>query len=117
MLVIALACLSANAAENVKHDGIWWNEKSGIFKEAFVVGYEEGSTHSRSQSKHADWGIERSHQLVDGLNAFYGDFRNLKIHVDNAIDYVNSQLNGKTDDDLAPELQRLRKNAADNGDK
>lgn len=117
LLAIALVCASAQAAETVKHDGSWWKEKSGIFKEAFVVGYEEGVAQSKSPTHYADWGIERSRQLVQGLNAFYDDFRNLKIHVDDAMLYVIKQASGKTDNELAPELQRLRTAAADAGEK
>ncbi len=113
--LIILVCVSAHAAENVKHDGSWWKEKSGIFKEAFIVGYEEGVAQSKSPSQYADWGTDRSRQIVEGLNVFYGDFRNLNIHVDDAMTYVISQLNGKSDNDLAPELQRLRSNAVSAG--
>jgi hypothetical protein len=111
MLVIVFVCASAYGAETVKHDGSWWKEKSGIFKEAFIVGYEEGVVQSKAPSQYA------SRQIVQGLNAFYDDFRNLNIHVDDAIPYVLKQLSGKTDNELAPELQHLRSAAADAGEK
>jgi hypothetical protein len=117
ILVIVLVCACAHAAENVKHDGSWWKEKSGIFKEAFIVGYEEGLAQSKSPAHYADWGTDRTRQIVEGLNVFYDDFRNLKIHVDDAMPYVLSQLSGKTDNDLVPELQRLRSTAAPIGEK
>src|SRR5215472_11231405 len=47
-------------------------------------------------------------QLQEGLDAFYGDFRNKAIDIGDAIWYVRDQLKGKTAAELEKELEEIR---------
>lgn len=48
-------------------------------------------------------------QFVDGVDAFYKDFRNRQIEVDSAIEYVRDQVKGKPPQELDSKLNMLRR--------
>jgi hypothetical protein len=115
ILAIAVMCTSAFAApksvsSNNGHDGVWWQSKSGLYKEAFIGGYKSGQASLQGgKSQFYDYSAG---QLVDGLDHFYRDFKNTNIHIDEGLLYVKDELEGKSDADLATELQNMRKAAA-----
>jgi hypothetical protein len=124
MLFAGLFCLSAlglrgqqpaapAGAGTSVHDGTWWKEKSTVFREAFIVGYKEGVEHATPGTKRSVWTTARAKPLMDGMNDFYKDFRNSNIYVDEAMGYVQDELQGTLSDDaLKAELQKLRQVAA-----
>ena len=103
--------LSANAQQPaVTHNGHWWNQKSQIYHEGFVIGYKEGM--HKILGHDSDLAKFGSTELVAGLDKFYKDFRNQTINVSEALPYVGDQLRGIADDKLAAELLKLRATAA-----
>jgi hypothetical protein len=102
-LAIAMPVLAQKAPE---HAGTWWKEKTDVYKEAFVSGYKTGSRH---QAGH-DTSLSKfgAKELTDGLNHFYGDFRNRNITINESIFYVADQLAGVPDDKLNAEILKLR---------
>jgi hypothetical protein len=48
-------------------------------------------------------------QYVGGLDAFYKDFRNMSIHVEDAMPYIRDQIKGDDKKELDIELSLLRK--------
>jgi hypothetical protein len=50
-------------------------------------------------------------QLVDGLDSFYGDFRNRRILVYSAVWLVLNEIAGTPQDELDKMIQSWRKNA------
>lgn len=95
---------------SVVHNGLWWEEKSGLFKEAFVGGYKAGSMHVAGHP--LDVNKFPATELIDGLDHFYKDFRNRSILVDDALSYVEDQMRGVPDDKLAAEVLKMRAAAA-----
>jgi len=93
----------------VGHDGTWWQSKSQPFKDGFIIGYKDGIKQTSSKTDALAVG---SAQMIDGLDHFYKDFRNVNVQAEDAMPYVSDELSGKSDDALAAELQTLRKNAA-----
>ena len=51
-------------------------------------------------------------QFVDGIDAFYKDFRNRQVEVDSAIEYVRDQIRGKPAPELDSKLNMWRRCAA-----
>jgi hypothetical protein len=96
------------------HNGIWWKEKSSIFKEAFLGGYKAGELHATGHA--TDVARFPVSELSDGVDTFYKDFRNRSIVVDDALNYIEDELRGMPDDKLATELQHLRQAAVPTGD-
>jgi hypothetical protein len=110
-VLFSATMLSAVAQQTpVVHNGHWWNEKSQVYHEAFVVGYKEGMhkvlAHDSELSKFG------STELVIGLDKFYKDFRNQNITISDSLPYVGDQLRGVPDDKLAAELLKMRASAA-----
>jgi hypothetical protein len=66
-------------------------------------------------SKLADYDQIRFGQIIAGLDEFYKDFRNMNIHVEEAIPFVRFQIRGRSDTELSSQLERLRKNASTAG--
>jgi len=118
-VILCVAFYSATAfaaphhvSQAVGHDGTWWQSKSPIFREGFISGYRSGFARAKPSGR-SDIASIKPDQMIDGLNTFYKDFRNMNVQVEDTMDYVKDELNGKSDADLATELQTLRKNAAD----
>jgi|SRR6185312_3117876 len=101
--------ISPNAPPAV-HNGLWWGEKSGTFKEAFLGGYKAGSMHVAGHP--LDVNKFPATELIDGLDHFYKDFRNRSILIDDALTYVEDQMRGVPDDKLAAEVLKMRAAAA-----
>jgi len=47
-------------------------------------------------------------ELREGLDTFYGDFRNKAVQINDALWYVRDQLEGKSSAELAKELEGIR---------
>jgi hypothetical protein len=105
-LFVAALTLSATAQKAPTHSGAWWKEKSQVFKEGFVGGYKSGAHHAAGK----DTPLSKfgAMELVDGVNKFYGDFRNRNIRIDDALEFVADQLAGVPDDKLNAEILKLR---------
>ena len=121
LCLVALCCAAAFArpmqshhsnpnGPPVVHNGLWWEEKSGLFKEAFVGGYKAGSMHVAGHP--LDVNKFPATLLIDGLDRFYKDFRNRSILIDDALSYVEDQMRGFPDDKLATEVLKMRAAAA-----
>ena len=95
------------------HNGLWWQSKSGLFRDGFMTGYKSGSEHASGHS--IDINKFPAIELIDGLDSFYKDFRNRNILVDDALTYVQDQLRGFPDDKLNAELLKMRAAAAPAG--
>ena len=59
--------------------------------------------------KLGDFSGIRFGQYTSGLDAFYKDFRNMSIHVEDAMPYVRDQIKGVDKKELETELDMLRK--------
>jgi hypothetical protein len=88
------------------HNGLWWQNKSELFRDGFMTGYKSGSAHAAGHA--LDVNEFPAIELIDGLNSFYKDFRNRNILVDDALIYVQDQLHGVPDDKLNAEVLKLR---------
>jgi len=106
VLLTAGMCATSMAAtpKTNGHNGVWWRQKSGLFKEAYIDGYSDGEKHD----DRAQYELEHVDQVIDGLNAFYRYASNRGIRVEDAMDYVYNQLQGAPETALATKLQMLR---------
>ena len=108
--IVVFEDLGCPACAPAVHNGLWWEEKSGLFKEAFVGGYKAGSMHVAGHP--LDVNKFPATELIDGLDHFYKDFRNRNILIDDALSYVEDQMRGVPDDKLAAEVLKMRAAAA-----
>jgi hypothetical protein len=92
------------------HNGLWWKDKSDLYREAFIGGYKAGAKHVAGHS--LDVNEFPATELIKGLNHFYTDFRNDNIYVDDALPYIAEELRGVSDDQLKAEILKLRAAAA-----
>jgi hypothetical protein len=122
-----LACLfavilfgSAFAAGQQKpatmHNGYWWKEKSDVYKEGFVTGYRDAVDHAATPKQQAELKGVGTQQLIDGMNGFYRDFRNVMILAEDAMTFVLDQARHVPDEKSELRLQRLREGAAGRGE-
>ncbi|SNS85095.1 hypothetical protein SAMN05421770_102576 [Granulicella rosea] len=91
------------------HNGSWWKNKSGAYRDGFVSGYKSGALHSTGHT--AMMNKLATADIVAGLDALYKDFRNRNITVEDALPYIADQLSGVPDDKLNAELLHLRQTA------
>jgi hypothetical protein len=115
-----LLCATAFAAPQHKshpaeaappiHNGIWWGNKSSLFRDGFITGYKSGSMHAAGHP--IDINAFPASELIDGVDSFYKDFRNRNILIDDALLYIVDQLRGVPDDKLKDELLKMRAAAA-----
>ena len=92
------------------HNGLWWQNKSTLFRDGFITGYKSGSAHAAGHP--IDITAFPASELIDGVDSFYKDFRNRNILVDDALLYIVDQLRGTPDDKLNAELLKMRAAAA-----
>ena len=84
----------------VMHNGYWWKDKSDEFKQGFVNGYKDAVNHSATAKQLAELRGVGTKQLVEGMDAFYHDFRNVMILVDDAMTFVLDQMRHIPDEKL-----------------
>ncbi len=109
------------AAAQSDFDGDYWKTKSSDAKLLYVVGFVDGRNLGINEAATAlqtDFGDSRLKslntritvgQLVDGLDDFYKDWRNTKIRIREALEYVTKEAQGKDGTKL---LLFLRQQAA-----
>lgn len=73
---------------------------------ALLLGNQTNDTNI-SLSRYAIFQITNG-QLVEGLNAFYGDFKNKQIKITDAVYVVKKQIKGASDEETEAVLQFLR---------
>jgi hypothetical protein len=103
-------------------DGDFWKTKSRDVKLVYVLGFVDGRNEGLNQAASAlgtsisDPKIAKLAsnttvgQIVDGLDEFYKDYRNGRILIRDAIEYVLMEANGEDGSDL---LKFTRKKAAE----
>ena len=96
LAVVMLGCGFAGAQEpkkpEVMHNGYWWKDKSDEFKQGFVNGYRDAVNHAATAKQQAELQGVGTKQLVDGMDSFYHDFRNIMFLVDDAMTIVLDQM-------------------------
>lgn len=131
---LALSAASQSDATKAR-DGYWWLDLSRSDKLVFVGGYVAGISraeklvriYTETETLKVANGANRDlilrnfdlyeisyGQFAEGLDAFYGDFRNKRILFDYAVVYVRDQVRGVPAKELEERVERMRKAAADN---
>ena len=95
----------------IMHNGYWWKDKSDEFKQGFVNGYKDATNHAATAKQVAELQGVGTKQLVDGMAAFYHDFRNIMFLVDDAMTIVLDQMRRVPDEKLEIRFERLRVDA------
>ncbi|MFC6644352.1 hypothetical protein ACFQBQ_01835 [Granulicella cerasi] len=108
--VLAVSSLAASAQTNPRHTGKWWLEKSNTYRSAYINGYQSGW--HRGLGKDTPLKPFGAQAVTDGLDKFYGDFKNRIILLDDAITYVTDELTGTPKEKLEAELLGFRNKAA-----
>jgi hypothetical protein len=133
-LVLALSiAATAFTQDNKRRDGNYWMAQSQLSKVSYVTGFFDGmalghnfsvwkSLYGKGNGDRAQagtWAVDRSDstkyfshvtagQLTAGLDAFYADFQNRRITVDNAVWLVVNQIPGTPTVD---EMMNFRRHA------
>ena len=116
LYVLVLLCASNGAlAENVREDGNWWRSFGRESHVPFIVGFfqgmalgkhfsyweyiEDGEAAQRTNASFRNYWDKfvagtNTAQMVDGLDNFYGDYRNRKILVQDAVWLVLNNVAG-----------------------
>jgi hypothetical protein len=114
------------------HDGFWWLEQSTVAKFGYISGYLDASDQalgiipalsqaakipqttefSKLLTTNLDFSNIAYGQFIEGLDKFFGDFRNKRIQVRDAISYVRSEVRGVDNKTLERNLSILRKSAS-----
>jgi hypothetical protein len=121
-------------AENDRRDGNFWLSLDAPAKLAYLVGFYDGMLLGKDFSY---WGLEKAaisvvgtqtvtsfnnmtakymanvttRQLADGLDAFYSEFRNRKILINNAVWLVANQIAGTPKATVDQMIETFRRNA------
>lgn len=141
--VLTLFLISASSMNGVEspptHNGYWWLRLNGAEKIMFVQGYVEGLSRAdklismylsvetlkihegANQEKIIDvfnfYRITYG-QFVDGLDAFYADFKNKRILFNYAVLYVRDEIRGVSKKELDDRIEGMRQGTMqDNYDK
>lgn len=104
LAMVLLGCGFTAAQEprkpEVMHNGYWWKDKSDEFKQGFVNGYRDAVNHAATAKQLAELQGVGTKQLVDGMDTFYHDFRNVMFLVDDAMTIVLDQMRRVPDEKL-----------------
>ena len=125
-------CCVGVSAQEVRHDGTWWNRQSAGFRLLYILGFMDGmDLGSRfsmpdgaegTRSSDATLDARRIYksrteryftnvtvgQISDGLDAFYRDYRNRSISLADGFEIVLRSIKGEDVDALT----RARRSAA-----
>jgi len=142
-LLCLLLLSSSAFAQNARtvEDGPWWRGLTRDFKLGYISGYARGTelaniantagcltlwsaskaiktAYSLEQWKTlclpvSDFDGVKMSQFLDGVDAFYSDFRNQQIEFGSALEYVRDEIKGKPRADLDANLSHLRRCYAD----
>lgn len=127
LFVTTLTVMGQSASD--ARNGYWWKSCTDGVKVGYVIGYVEGAqsssmqwkmyndisdkkmTQSTSNLAIRDEGFSgvKFGQYESGLDAFYQDFRNMSIHVEDAMPYVRDQIKGFDNNYLQTELNLIQK--------
>ena len=135
VLLVTVATSEAQQARN----GAAWKQMSESLKLGYVMGFIDAAAWASQNvdgalyvlksmspedrklvAKGKDvWNYQNISygQLVEGLNAFYGDYRNEAIKWDRGISYVRDEIHGDSKEFLEKELEFERKIAASDSTK
>ncbi|MGB8012606.1 MAG: hypothetical protein WCF68_13400 [Terriglobales bacterium] len=107
---LLLLCLPLNAQTDFEGD--FWKPKNQDVKLSYVFGFVDGRNHGINEAAEAigtkidDPRLsklasgETVAQIVDGVDEFYKDWRNRKVLLRDAMQYVLDEANGKDDSKL-----------------
>lgn len=138
LLVISLLfiCPPSSLAANDSRDGNWWREQDKILKLAYMTGFLDGihlgnnfamwdfmddpesesclKKVALSTSAYEDKYLLKVKvaQLVDGIDAFYSDYRNRSISLHNAVWLVLNEIGGTPKEKLDKMIEAFRRNAS-----
>lgn len=109
-VLLLLPCLPLHAQS--EFDGDFWIPKTRDLKLVYVVGFVDGRSHGINDAANA-LGVKiddprlsklasevTAGQIVDGVDDFYKDWRNRKIVLRHAMEYVLDEAQGKDDSKL-----------------
>jgi hypothetical protein len=125
-------------AQSHRRDGNWWKDLTPSGKLNYMVGFFDGTELGNSFSywgmakdsggktttclseavkSYQDYGAKyltnvTNDQIVDGLDAFYKDYRNRSIRVHDAVWLVANSIAGTPQNELDKMIESWRKNAA-----
>ena len=137
-LVVAFLGVYANSialSAADQRDGNWWRQQGYGVQLAYVTGFFDGMELGKNFScwnfindpskkrcleavinsfyeyLHKYFSNITNDQIVDGLNAFYEDFRNRKIRLDNGVWIVVNEIAGKSEKEMKKMIENWRRNA------
>lgn len=125
---------SASPAEKIRRDGNWWVNLTEFSKSFYILGFLDGMELGNDFSY---WGLETKDtlavmpkvikayvdyvdrytsnvtvgQITEGLDKFYGDFRNRSIATHGGVWIVLRQISGDSDAEIQKLIESWRKNA------
>jgi hypothetical protein len=132
LLFLAGACFAADVP---KYDAYWWAQQSDTFKLGWVIGYTSAKENdllfissscmgmkfaagdNKGPCEHPGMTMNFDNvtmgQFVEGIDAFYKDFRNKQLSVFQAIAYAKDQVQGLPQAELDKEVESWRRCNAD----
>jgi hypothetical protein len=136
-LLYSLLLVTSVAAADVRIDGNWWRDLPPQLKAIYLAGYTGGYAEAASSSidyvdvvaqgakdqkacapyfaavrgalVDSSVGGIKLGTLTDGLDSFYGDYRNRSIRVAHAVPFVVRAIKGESDESLRPSIEAARK--------
>jgi hypothetical protein len=132
IVVLILMLVSAHniAADNQVENGYWWLSKDDTAKVWWVSGYvsameranlmiRDSETMTKNKLTDKVTGLLMADELnfygvtfgqyIEGLDAFYQDYRNKRIQINSAIAYVRDDARGASKAEMEIRLENMRK--------
>jgi|SRR5579859_296646 len=137
VLLLLVCCAFGQSKDITDENGTDWHSSTQAFKIGYVEGYISAMTYaqinaaflcsfglnlkpdSEDSNKCGDYARSLYFakmtvgQIVDGMDAFYKDFRNIQYPMHAAIRMVRDEINGRPGDDIEKELTAWRQCRAD----
>jgi hypothetical protein len=139
VIVLAIALTVPTHAQEVqRRDGNWWRTIITATKQAYTIGIWDGLPlgerfsywNIRGKDGKQDNAVAvrviqsfeehekllsgiTNGQVTDGLDSFYGDYRNRRILVFNAVWVVLNTISGKSEKEMETMIENFRKNAVE----
>ena len=116
--LLLLLCFSLSAHAQSDFDGDFWTTKTYAIKVTYVLGFVDGRSHGINDAAEAlgtnlqDPRISKLAfevtvgQIVDGADEFYKDWRNRKVILRHAMQYVLDEAQGKDDSELLLSMRK-----------
>lgn len=140
--VLLLSAYCFGQHKDFDSDGSYWRDSSQTVKAGYISGYISAMSYAQIGSAMTCMSIENPKdrnaqaskacisnaqsydfdsitvgQLLDGMNAFYKDFRNFKVPMTMAMRLVRDEIRGRTEQDVQKELDSWRQCVAGDFDK